>query len=103
LPASKETGVGALLMEFGGQLNGDYFEKGLGPGSTVSLVQVNGATGYWIEGAHTFTYIDRDGRPVQESLRLAANTLVWEQNGVTLRIESALSRQDALRIATSMN
>jgi hypothetical protein len=34
--------------------------------------------------------------------RLAGNTLLWEHSGLTLRIESALDRDGALRIATSM-
>ena len=102
LPATRETGVGMLLMEFSGRLSRDYFEKGLGPGTHLSLVAVNGATGYWIEGAHTFAYLEPDGRSVQERIRLAGNTLLWEQGGLTIRIESALSLKDALRVAASL-
>jgi hypothetical protein len=35
-------------------------------------------------------------------VRLAGNTVLWERNGLTLRIEDALSRDQTLRIAESM-
>jgi hypothetical protein len=37
-----------------------------------------------------------------ETLRMAANTLVWEHAGVTYRIESGLSKADAFRIAAGL-
>jgi hypothetical protein len=37
-----------------------------------------------------------------EELRLAGNTLLWVQGDLTLRLEIAGSREDALRIAGSM-
>ena len=41
------------------------------------------------------------GNPQAETLRLAGNTLLWEQDGVTFRLEAQVSRDDALRIAAS--
>jgi hypothetical protein len=37
-----------------------------------------------------------------ETLRLATNTLVWEHDGVTYRIESGLVKADAMRLATGL-
>jgi hypothetical protein len=33
---------------------------------------------------------------------MAANTLIWEHDGVTYRIESGLSKADAFRLATGL-
>jgi hypothetical protein len=38
---------------------------------------------------------------VQDSTRIADNVLIWEQGDLTLRLESALSRDQALGIARS--
>ena len=35
----------------------------------------------------------------QDTLRLAGNTLVWEQDGVTMRLEAQVTKEQALRIA----
>ena len=57
---------------------------------------------YWLEGTpHQFFYRDSAGNPSPETLRLAGNTLLWEQGAVTFRLEAQVSRDDALRIATS--
>jgi len=38
-------------------------------------------------------------RRADSPARLAGNTLLWEQDGLTLRIESGLQRDAAMRIA----
>jgi len=48
-----------------------------------------------------FFYRDASGIIQTETLRLAGNTLIWEQDGVTFRLEAQVSREDALRIAAS--
>jgi hypothetical protein len=59
--------------------------------------------GYWIEGApHQFFYTDEHGQVQSESIRLAANVLLWESGGLTLRIESVLPQATAVRVADSM-
>ena len=72
------------------------------PGREIEEVTVNGGRGYWLEGTpHQFFYRDSAGNPSPETLRLAGNTLLWEQGGVTFRLEAQVSRDDALRIATT--
>jgi hypothetical protein len=67
-------------------------------------VSVNEGPGYWIEGGeHFFFYRDADGEVVEDTLRLIGTALVWEQDGLTLRIEGAPSLRDALRIASSLS
>ena len=103
LPPTKETSLGLLLMEFRGDINPGFFNKLTGAGTIIEVVDVNGSLGYWISGEpHSFLYNDRNGDPNEESLRLAGNTLLWEVNGVTLRIESALTREQALAIARTV-
>jgi hypothetical protein len=108
LPASDETGVGALLTQFRGEADRGLIEKGLpddGPQATnLDAVAVSGEPGFWISGApHGFFFVCYDvGECRQEQYRLAGNVLLWEQDGVTLRLESALSLKDALAIAESV-
>ncbi len=103
VPQTAQTGVGLLLTEFRGDLEPGFFGKGLGPGTRLVEVRVRGVTGYWIEGMpHLFFYRDSSGNVRDETLRLAANTLIWEEAGVTVRIESSLRQDQALRIAESL-
>ena len=102
LPAADGSGTGLLLTQFRGETE-PYIEKGIGPGTRLMRVMVDDVPGYWIEGAqHTLIYRDSTGRIRDEDSRLARNTLLWERNGITYRLESALDRGEALRIAESV-
>ena len=50
-----------------------------------------------------FRYRDATGPEVQELTRLVGDTLVWERDGVTLRLEGAASLDQALVVAESMD
>lgn len=103
LPAARGTRVGLLVNEFRGGVDDIYFKKVAGPGTELEAVEVDGSPGFWIEGApHILYYVDSNGAPVTETVRLAANVLLWEQGGVTFRVESALTRAEALVIAESL-
>jgi hypothetical protein len=108
LPANDETGVGALLTQFRGEADRGLIEKGLpaaGEDQTqLQAVSVAGEPGFWISGApHGFFFVCYDvGECRQERYRLAGNVLLWEQDGVTLRLESALTLEAALAIAKSV-
>ena len=92
-----------LISAFRADIDGGFFSKTAGSGTTVETVTVQGGTGYWLEGApHEFLYRDAAGNTVPHSLRLAGNVLLWEVNGITVRIESALPRDDVIRIADAM-
>jgi hypothetical protein len=76
------------------------YEKLLRSGSTnVEQVSVEGAPGAWIEGEqHVLFYPGGE-----EPFRLVGNTLVFQRaDGVTVRIEANISKEEALRIARSM-
>ena len=102
LPETEETGVGMLVMEFRARIDRPFLEKVVHAAERIQEVEVAGAPGYWVEGEHTVIYLDERGQPVEERARLAGNTLLWQVGEVTFRLESALSMEEAIRIAESM-
>jgi hypothetical protein len=109
LPVSEVSGVGALLTQFRGDVERNLIEKGLrgndGARETrLDAVTVDGERGFWISGAphSVFLVCHDDGECREERYRLAGNVLLWERDGVTLRLESALSQEESLTIARSM-
>ncbi len=102
IPLVKETGLGMLITEFRGDLVPGFIGKGVGPGTTLQETSVNGDPGWWIAGEPHMIYVEVAGNGRPETLRMAANTLIWEHAGVTYRIESGLSRADAFRIAAGL-
>jgi hypothetical protein len=87
--------VRLLLTEFTGRT---YIEKVIDGDTQVERVKV-GDAGVWFHGPHVVMFRDRDGRFRESHARLAQNTLVWQVGGVTLRLEGALTKDEALRIA----
>jgi hypothetical protein len=64
---------------------------------------VDGKPGFWISGApHEVVLSNRYGEPVFETLRLAGNTLVWQDRDVTLRLEGTFGKGRTLVIARSV-
>jgi hypothetical protein len=84
---------------------GPVVEKFLGSGTAITRVTVGARArpGYWLTGApHDVAYISPDGEIVRDTVRRVGDVLVWEDSGVTYRIEGAASLNDALAIATSL-
>jgi hypothetical protein len=104
LPAAHPTGAGMLISEFRAEPDQERVRKETHLGSTtVTGVSVNGRPGLWITGApHAVYYVDAEGRPLTDTVRLAGDVLLWESNGITYRIESALPLERVLEIASSM-
>ncbi len=103
LPTASTTNVAMLVMEIQGGTQKVFFQKTIGPETTLTEVTVNGGPGYWLEGSpHAFFFSDSSGAVHDETMRLATNTLVWEQGDRTLRIEGAATEAQALQIAQSM-
>ena len=96
--------MGAVLTEFRAQLEDEFILKKLpGAGVDVELVTVDGSEGYWIEGPHSVGYVDSEGEFREDGPRLAGNTLIWVEGGVTYRLESALDKDAALALASSLS
>lgn len=98
IPEVRQTGLGVLITEFRGDLVPGFITKEVGPGTTAEEVSVNRDPGWWIAGQPHFIILQNGA----ETLRLASNTLVWEHAGVTYRIESGLSKADAMRLAAGL-
>ena len=103
IPVSSETGVAVLVTEARGSVNERFFDKTLSEGTTIEQVTVNGHQGWWISGQpHVFVFIDSDGAPRFETLRLATNTLVIDDGGTIVRIEGHMTEAQALQIAGTL-
>jgi hypothetical protein len=76
-------------------------EKLVHTATRIERVSTPDAQGVWIEGErHVLFY---PGADREEPFRLVGNTLVLERSdGVTVRIEADISKEEALRIARSM-
>lgn len=103
LPETPSPGVGALLTQFRGRIDEPLAYKGILPGGVVEAVEVGEGVGYWIEGeAHLFLYRDAGGEVRYEEYRLAGNVLLWEEGGLTFRLESAMGKGEAIAAGGSM-
>lgn len=104
LPALPPSDVGAILTVFRGNAPSDQVvAKMLGPDTDLEPVAVGDGAAWWISGAPHFVVFETpDGSIDGEELRLAANVLLWQQDGLVLRLESRLSREQALAIARSV-
>jgi hypothetical protein len=102
IPLVSETGLGVLVTEFRGDLIPGFISKEVGPGTKLEETSVHGDPGWWITGEPHMIVVQVAGRDQPEMLRLAASTLIWEHGGVTYRIESDLSKADAMRIAADL-
>jgi hypothetical protein len=74
------------------ELVGGAVEKYALADRPVERVLVNGEPGIWVEGRHVV-------KELFSLPRLAGNTLLWEQDGLTLRLEGRLTKAEALEIA----
>jgi hypothetical protein len=102
IPLVKQTGLGVLITEFRGDLIPGFLTKEVGPSTKLEETSVNGDPGWWIAGEPHWVFAHIGGADQQVTLRMAANTLIWEHRGVTYRIESGLSKADAFRIAAGL-
>ena len=78
-----------------------FFEKYLGS-APVERVRVAGRDGVWIGGPHELVPIGNEGWPRYDADRRAAGTLVLPLPGGTVRLECALDRDAAVRLAAAL-
>jgi hypothetical protein len=103
LPPTLAPDVGLVLTEFRGRTDPGYFQKSIDSGTTVETVSVNGHQGFWIDGVpHFFFYVDENGVAQNETRRLVGKVLIWTSGDLTLRLETSLSRDEAITIASSI-
>jgi hypothetical protein len=86
-----EPGVRLRLTE----MVGGAIEKYALAEQRVERVEVDGEPGIWVEGRHVVS--EPLGLP-----RLSGNVILWEQAGMTLRLEGRFTKEQALELARSV-
>jgi hypothetical protein len=92
-------GFGLLVTQFSGET---VKVKEIPPGTSVEDVLVEGLPGYWIAGPHTISYRDAAGQDASTAFRRSGESLVWEREGVTIRVESTLGRDGSIELAETI-
>jgi hypothetical protein len=105
LPRASTTGAGLLVTELRATVS-PVIQKTIGSATRFEQLEVGGDPAYFFSGReHGFAYVPSPS-PDQmqfEDQRLAGNTLLVERSdGVLLRIEGRISRDEAVRIALSV-
>jgi hypothetical protein len=103
IPAASTTGAALLVTELPAVAT-PLIEKTVGSASRIERLTVDGDPAFFITGAdHGFAYLRPGGEAVFESQRLAGPTLLVERpDGLLLRVEGDLTREQAVRIAESV-
>lgn len=102
-PAIAGTNIGLLVTQFASPAEGTVLTKDLTSDTDIERTTVGGQKALWLEGApHELTYQTTDGTTTQQISRLAGNVLLWEDDGVTYRLESSLEMDPARRIAETL-
>jgi hypothetical protein len=103
LPAVTGTDVGLLVTQFAGDSDTVWANKSLYAGSTVEVIRINGVEALWIPGTHTISIQPEGAGEINApNTRSTGSVLIWNQNGVTTRLEGDLSREQMVAIAESM-
>lgn len=96
LPPLRDTKIGLVLTERPGGIEAAYLADGTLDQPGIEKVNVRDKRGYWVpSGRRLSTAVDRtDG--------LRGSVLLWEQEGLALRMETSLPKEEAVRIAGSV-
>ena len=86
------------------QRSGGFFGKGGPDPSLIHEIEFDGQPAVWIdEGGHVAQSYDEYGRLLIETVRSVDRaTLLWERDGITYRLETSLSREEAFEVARSL-
>jgi len=98
LPAIEGSPFGAVLMRFEGNFevaSKDVYEDT----GSLEPARVGNAEAFWTTGPHLLRLLTVDG---VASVRVDGNVLLWRVDEHTLRLETALSKTEAIRIAQSL-
>ena len=97
--------VRLLVTQFPGSAADDpaLVKKLVGSGTSVEELEVDGDRAVWLEGGpHVVLFVAPEGVVREDNGWLAGNTLLVARDGVTVRVEGELSRDDAVRIVRAM-
>lgn len=104
LPEAMPKAVGAMLTQFRAPAGEPFFTKATVQSSGgVTATEVDGQFALWVTGPSHMLIPNRDGAPIRDEARLSANALLWSAvDGMTYRLESALSMEDAVALAETL-
>ena len=78
-------------------------KKLVGSGTSVEPVSIRGEPGYFLSGApHFVVLLDELGNPIEETVWLGRNVLVWEDDGLAIRLEGDFTKARALDLADDL-
>lgn len=104
IPVASASGASALLSVFhGGPTQPEFLQKILFAGSRARQVTVHGQLGVFVAGPQAVIYQSSNREIEEAQSRLSANSLIWQQDGLTFRLESELGRKGSLAIARSVS
>ncbi len=66
----------------------------------IERVEVNGAEGVWLSGPHNLDILPGDNTLIRRYVE--SHVLLWEENGITYRVEGDLALDEAVAIAESL-
>ena len=100
LPSVDGLPWGAILYEFKGQFQQDA-KLLFSEGDTFQTAHVSGRRAFWITGPHELDLLTGEGTFAR--FRVTGNVLVWRGGGLTLRLETELSKTRSIEIAQGGN
>jgi hypothetical protein len=93
LPPLGDTALSLVLTEVPGDIGPAHLRGKATVGAELERVNVDGGPGYWGSAGRI---------PSATDPRLSGNVLIWEQGGVSLRLEADVHKEQAVRIAQSV-
>lgn len=81
------------------------FDEGIGiykEADKAIFTEVKGDFAIWIEKPHILWFRENNIIRQQEIYFIEGRVLVWDENGITYRLESALSMEQAIQVAESL-
>jgi hypothetical protein len=96
--------VRLLITQFPGSVEDPgLLKKLIGAGTRIERLEVAGDPAVWLEGGpHVVYFVAPDGGVRDDRGWLAGNTLLVDRDGVTLRIEGELDRDDAIDLVHAL-
>lgn len=97
-------GLRLLVTQFPGSVDNPVIVKKLVTGrTTVEELDVDGRPAVWLVGGpHVILFVSPEGDVREQEGWLAGNTLLVDRDGVTIRVEGALSRSAAVTLVRAM-
>lgn len=103
LPPSPPTNVGLLVTQYRGDLAPEFTGKVIDQATVAEQLTVDGFPAIWLEGGpHVVFFRATDGTVIDDTVRLAGNTLLLERGSVLVRLEGSFDRAQAVEIAASL-